>query len=62
MARHREPEFGGEPPLDDLLDDPVTHAVMARDGVARAALDALIFQVQRDLRRRDARTDRRTDR
>lgn len=31
-----------EPSLDDLLDDPVTHAVMRRDRVSRAELLAHI--------------------
>ena len=34
--------FDAEPKLDDLLDDPVTHAVMRRDGVSRADLLAHI--------------------
>lgn len=43
---HRE-EY--EPALADLLDDPVLHVLMARDGVDRAALDAVIADARRKL-------------
>ncbi|HEX6978621.1 MAG TPA: hypothetical protein VF342_04930 [Alphaproteobacteria bacterium] len=46
----------GEPRLDELLDDPVMKALMARDGVDRVALIALISDVQRRLAGRRART------
>ena len=49
MAGYRKLQFSGEPPLKELLDDPVTRAVMACDGVGRAELDALIDDVQHRL-------------
>jgi hypothetical protein len=39
---HRRLRHDEEPSLDDLLDDPVTHAVMRRDRVSRAQLVAHI--------------------
>ena len=51
MDNRRDCGFGGEPPLKDLLDDPVMRAMMARDGVERAALDDLIGEVQERLER-----------
>ena len=39
---HRRLRPDEEPSLDDLLDDPVTHAVMRRDSVSRAELLAHI--------------------
>ncbi len=38
-----------EPRLSDLLDDPVLQALMARDGVGRPALEALIDAARRRL-------------
>lgn len=38
-----------EPALEELLDDPVLHAVMARDGVDRATLEAVIADARRRL-------------
>ncbi len=38
-----------EPPLSELLADPVLHLVMAGDGVSRAALDAAIAAARRRL-------------
>ena len=35
MAKPRKPDYGFEPQLDDVLDDPVVRAVMDRDGVGR---------------------------
>jgi hypothetical protein len=35
-----------EPQIEELLDDPVTWAVMARDGVTREALVACIAEAQ----------------
>ncbi len=35
MAKPRKPDYGFEPELDDVLDDPVVQAVMDRDGVGR---------------------------
>jgi hypothetical protein len=42
----------GEPTIQELLDDPVIEAVMARDGVARADLVLLIDDVRVRLERR----------
>jgi hypothetical protein len=36
----------GEPPLRDVLEDPVVHAVMRRDGVTRELLEAVIEQAR----------------
>lgn len=44
---------GTEPPLREVLADPIVHAVMRRDGVSRAALDSVIAGAQRRLRTRD---------
>jgi len=44
---------GTEPPLCEVLADPLVHAVMRRDGVSRAALDSVIARAQRRLRTRD---------
>jgi hypothetical protein len=49
MTDDRELQYRGEPLLKDLLDDPVTHVIMAHDGVQRAELDALISDVQQRL-------------
>ena len=38
-----------EPLLDELLDDPIVQAVMARDGVDRPTLERLIRRTQRRL-------------
>ncbi len=50
----REPfsEAGVEPGLEDLLGDPVTWAIMARDGVSEEGLRALIFDLRTSLRAR----------
>lgn len=40
----RSPWLAGEPDLSDLLDDPVTRAIMGRDGVDR---DELIESIRR---------------
>jgi hypothetical protein len=45
-------EPGAEPPLGEVLADPIVHAVMRRDGVSRAALDSVIAGAQRRLRTR----------
>jgi len=37
----------GEPKLEDVLSDPIVHAVMARDGVDQAALRLLLAQATR---------------
>lgn len=42
--RKRAPWLAGEPALTDLLDDPVTRAVMIRDGVDR---DNLLENIRR---------------
>ncbi len=38
-----------EPRLSELLDDPVLQALMARDGIERPALEALIATTRRRL-------------
>ena len=38
-----------EPPLEDVLVDPIVHAVMRRDAVSRADLDRLITEVRERL-------------
>lgn len=38
-----------EPRLSDLLDDPVLHILMARDGIDRDTLDAVIDDARRKL-------------
>jgi hypothetical protein len=49
--RHR---LDGEPSIQELLNDPVIEAVMARDGVIRAELILLIDEVRVRLERRKA--------
>jgi hypothetical protein len=39
---------GVEPALSEVLDDPIVHLVMARDGVTRGNLELLVEQVRRD--------------
>jgi hypothetical protein len=46
-------DFHCEPPLSQMLEDPVTQAVMASDGVDRDALRLLL----RDAKRRIAETE-----
>jgi hypothetical protein len=43
-----------EPPLSELLEDPITHALMRRDGVTMDALLDLIEGMQRHLREETA--------
>ena len=38
---------GFEPPLCEVLADPLVHAVMRRDGVSRPALESVIAHAQR---------------
>lgn len=38
-----------EPRVEELLDDPIVQALMARDGVTRPALETLIAQLRRRL-------------
>jgi hypothetical protein len=45
----------GEPSIQELLDDPVIEAVMARDGVARPDLEHLIAEARVRLARRTVR-------
>jgi len=40
---------GIEPPLREVLADPLVQAVMRRDGVSRAALESVIAHAQRRL-------------
>jgi len=35
MANPRKPDFGFEPELDDVLEDPVVRSLMDSDGVGR---------------------------
>jgi hypothetical protein len=42
----------GEPSLDEVLADPIIHALMQRDGVDPRELKALIEDVTRAVRRR----------
>ena len=39
-----------EPPLDELMDDPIMRGLMARDGVAPDSLRGLIDQIRTRLR------------
>jgi hypothetical protein len=45
-----------EPPIDELLNDPVMQLVMARDGVSDAALLAMMAELGERLRGRLAST------
>jgi hypothetical protein len=45
-------EGGIEPKLEELLRDPLTEALMRRDGVSVASLRALISNTRRGLRER----------
>jgi len=45
-------DFGGEPALSDLLQDPVAHALMAADHIDRHELDALLEAARENLSRR----------
>ena len=40
-----------EPKLDDLLDDPILDALLARDGVTREDLRLLVERAREDLAR-----------
>jgi hypothetical protein len=42
MRVKRIESLDGEPTLDEMLDDPVIQAVMARDGVARDEIEDLV--------------------
>ena len=60
MRRRRRParrapysEGGTEPTLDDLLHDPVTEAIMRRDGVSLASLQSLIVAARKELLSRE---------
>ncbi len=46
-------EGGTEPTLEDLLNDPVTEAIMRRDGVSRASLQSLIIATRKELLSRE---------
>lgn len=46
-------EGGIEPTLDDLLHDPVTEAIMRRDGVSLASLQSLIVAARKELLSRE---------
>ena len=45
-------EGGVEPKLEDLLTDPLTEALMRRDGVSVASLRELISSTRKGLRER----------
>jgi len=45
-----ETPYGLEPRLSDVLNDPLIHAVMARDGVTEAELRSVICRAQRSLK------------
>jgi len=45
-------EGGVEPTLQDLLTDPLTQALMRRDGVSQSSLCDLISNTRRGLRER----------
>jgi hypothetical protein len=49
MPRKPIPGLSQEPSLAEVLDDPVVQAMMAGDRVKRAALEALIADVQERL-------------
>lgn len=42
--------FGSEPPLREVLADPIVQAVMRRDGVSLAALGSVIARARQRLR------------
>jgi hypothetical protein len=46
-------EGGTEPTLEDLLHDPVTEAIMRRDGVSLASLQSLIVATRKELLSRE---------
>ena len=46
--------FGGEPTLSDLLQDPITHALMAADHVDRSQLDTVLAAARGSLSQRIA--------
>jgi hypothetical protein len=52
--RRREPysQAGDEPRIEDILNDPLTGALMRRDGVSEDSLRALISNVRVSLRAR----------
>lgn len=50
--------FDEEPSLQELIDDPVMEAIMARDGVERATLVNLMIEMRGRL---DRRIERRAD-
>ena len=43
-----------EPSLDELLDDPIARAVMARDGLSAETIRALVVETRRRLQGRGA--------
>ena len=48
-----EPACGrGEPKLHDIIDDPITHRLMASDGIARDHLVQLLGEARAKLARR----------
>jgi len=48
-AQPRRPLLMGEPKLQDLLDDPMTHLLMKRDGVAMEAFTDFLGQMRKRL-------------
>jgi len=51
IVRRPQPFLHGEPPLREVLADPVVHAVMRRDGVSFGHLLNVIAAAQAPLRR-----------
>jgi hypothetical protein len=47
--QHGYARAGLEPPLDEVLSDPVVHAVMRRDGVELREVEEIIAAAQRRL-------------
>ncbi|WP_199229517.1 hypothetical protein [Azospirillum sp. TSO22-1] len=48
-------EFGKDPSLSEILDDPIVVAVMNRDGIDREHVQLLMEQMRRRLRARQER-------
>ena len=54
FAREMYSEGGVEPRLEELLTDPLTEALMRRDGVSVSSLRELISSTRKGLREREA--------
>lgn len=55
IRSHSTFKLDGEPSIQELIDDPIMRAMMARDGVELTALVELIDDVKSRLERRSAR-------